>query len=346
MTELDSGVSEWLLEEQNPCVRYLTLTELDGMSPRSKAALEARSKISGWAPVRRILDKQKRNGCWDDGETWYLPKYKSTVWQLLILSQTGIDPAFPSVRRMCEYAFRFQAPSGTFYSGMAPNPEDDWARLAGCLNGNVIAALCRLGWERDPRIKKAIDHLLSFQEHDQGWSCRSCGYHARDKHSCFMGTICALDSLIEYSRHVRRKDVDRAIASACEFLLMHRPYKADHHGWKIIRSDFTELGAPWLVGYNILRGLRALTRAGVTSDERMKDAVTLLLAKRNSRGRWAREVPWPSATYSTFGRVGAEDKWVTLNVLLVLSKSSFKGQVAGTFTLSCKLQASLLLVLL
>jgi hypothetical protein len=316
----DGSVVEWLLEKDNPSIRYLTLTELLDISPRRKKAVEARKRIPEWEPVTKMLSKQKRNGGWDDDRTWYLPKYKSTLWQLLILSQTGIDPANRRIRRMCEYAFNFQMPSGAFYSGMVPDFEEDWGRLAGCLNGNIVAALCRFGWARDRRIRKAVDHLLSFQEPDGGWGCRSFGYHKRDKHSCFMGSICALDGLIEYSRHVRGKKVGQAIQDGCEFLLMHRLFKADHHGWSVIRNDYLKLRAPWLVGYNILRGLRVLTKSGIVNDERMKDAIGVLVAKRNSRGRWIREAPWPSTTYSSFGGVGREDKWVTLNALLVLKK--------------------------
>lgn len=314
-----ASVVQWLLEECNPSIRYLTLTELLAVSPHRKDAVQTRKRIPEWEPVKKILAKQKRNGSWDSSRTWYLPKYKSTVWQLLILSQTGIDPTIPAVTKMCEYALRFQTPSGGFESGMVASAKDDWARLAGCLNGNVIAALCRLGWARDPRIRKAVLYLLSFQERDGGWGCRSFGYHSRDKHSCFMGTICALEGLVEYSEHARRKSVSQAIARACDFLLMHRLYKADHHGWKIIKSDYTKPRAPWLVGYNILRGLRALTRVGITNDERMKDALELVAAKRNSTGRWIREAAWPSTSHSSFGCVGTEDKWVTLNALLVLN---------------------------
>jgi len=319
--ESNSSAIEWLLEEDNPSVRYLTLTELLGISSQRKEPEETRSLIPVWAPVKKILAKQKRNGGWDDGRTWYLPKYKATVWQLLILSQTGIDPKTAHVRRMLDYSFRFQMPSGGFHSGMTPDLACDWAILAGCLNGNVTAALCRLCRTRDPRVRKAVDHLLWLQEPDGGWGCRSFGYHRRDRHSCFMGTICALDGLIEYSRRVQTKKVDRAVKEACEFLLMHRLYKADHHELKIVRNEYTKLWAPWFVGYNILRGLRAITRAGIVNDERMEDALRLLAAKRNSRGRWIRETPWPSTTYSSFGQVGAEDKWVTLNALLVLKET-------------------------
>jgi len=316
------SVIDWLLQEENPSVRYLALTELLGTSARRKKAVEARGKIHTWKPVRKILAKQERDGGWDSGLTWYTPKYKSTVWQLLILSQTGIDPSIPAVRKMCDYAFRFQESSGAFHSRVSPNHEDDWAHLAGCLNGNVIAALCRLGRARDPRIRRAVHHILSFQETDGGWGCRSFGYHRFDKHSCFMGTICALDGLIEYFAHSRNSDVRRVIQDGCEFLLMHRLYKADHHGWKVIRPDYMRLRAPWLVAYDILRGLRAITRADITDDERMRDALRLLLAKRNSKGRWVREVPWPSATYSSFGRLGREDKLLTLYALLALQKLS------------------------
>jgi hypothetical protein len=142
-----------------------------------------------------------------------------------------------------------------------------------------------------------------------------------------MGTICALDGLIEYSHRVKTKKVDRGVKEACEFLLMHRLYKTDHHEWKITNNEYTRLWAPWFVGYNILRGLRAVARAGIVNDERMEDALKLLAAKRNSRGRWIRETRWPSTTYSSFGQVGAEDKWVTLNALLVLKESSVKSSI-------------------
>jgi hypothetical protein len=308
----------WLLEPENPCVRFLTLTNLLGRSSREREASESRKAIPQWPGVTRILSKQRSDGGWDEGSSWYFPKYKSTVWQLIILSQTGIDPSCPAIKRMCEYSFRFQSASGAFVADRSKCESSDWASRAGCLNGNVIAALCRLGFGTDKRLAKAVDHLLSRQEQDGGWGCRSFGYHARDRHSCFMGSICALDALNEYGLRRHGNRLSEAIDSACEFLLMHRLFRADHHSFEPINSDWTRLRAPYLVSYDILRGLRALRMAGVDNDTRMKEALDIVIGKRSANGRWLRESRWPSRTYYRFGKIGQEDKWVTLVAMQVL----------------------------
>jgi hypothetical protein len=308
----------WLLEPENPCVRFLTLTDVLGRSVRERDSSESRKAILSWAGVARILSRQKRNGGWDDGSSWYFPKYKSTVWQLIILSQTGIDPSCPAIKKMCEYAFRFQSRSGAFVANRDESELSDWASRAGCLNGNVIAALCRLGFGSDKRVAKAIDHLTSQQEEDGGWGCRSFGYHARDRHSCFMGSICGLDALNEYNHRNHSNQLSDAIDQACEFLLMHKLFRADHHGFALINPDWTRLRAPYLVSYDILRGLRALRMAAVCDDSRMEEALSIVKEKRLPNGRWLRESRWPSKTYYQFGKVGQEDKWVTLMATQVL----------------------------
>lgn len=267
-----------------------------------------------------MLSRQNELGGWERSSNWYIPKYRTTVWQLIILSQTGIDPQTPSIKRMCEYAFRFQVPSGAFVADKSYQGSQDWAREAGCLNGNVIAGLCRLGCARDRRVDDAVDHLLSFQEPDGGWGCRTVKSHNRAKHSCMMGAICALDGILEYASHGGRRASSDSIESGCGFLLMHKLFRADHHGWEIINRDWTKLRAPSIVAYDILRGLDSLTRGGFANDTRMEEAIKMLRSKRLPNGRWIREVHWPSNTYGSFGQLGKEDKWVTLKALKVLSR--------------------------
>ena len=308
----------WLLDPENPCIRYFTLTTLLGRSSRDKDVAEARRRIPTWPAVARILAKQKSDGGWDYRPSWYIPKYKSSIWQLIILSQTGIDPSLPSVKKMCEYSFRFQSDSGAFVDNWQARERPRWSTRAGCLNGNVIGALCRLGLGADKRVRNAIDHLISRQERDGGWSCRVVGYEHKQKHSCFMGTVCALDAMNEYSRWRRSARLQSEIVNACEFVLMHKLFRADHHGFAPINPDWMNLRAPYLYHYDILRGLRALRMAGVRNDRRMDEALEIVRKKRLPNGRWLREVRWPSTAYSSFGRIGKEDKWVTLVAMQVL----------------------------
>jgi hypothetical protein len=59
--------------------------------------------------------------------------------------------------------------------------------------------------------------------------------------------------------------------------------------------------------------------AGIQDDIRMKEARKIVLDKRLPNGRWLRETRWPSGTYSSFGTIGREDKWITLTAMRVMT---------------------------
>jgi len=139
-----------------------------------------------------------------------------------------------------------------------------------------------------------------------------------------MGAVCALDGLNEFSRNAASPKIRESVALACEYILMHRLFKADHHGWKTINKDWLLLRAPYLWNYDIVRGLLALRNAGIDDDPRMKDALTVLKSKKTRSGRWIREKNWMGNSYSTFGRRGREDKWITLNALRALNRTGTK----------------------
>ena len=102
------------------------------------------------------------------------------------------------------------------------------------------------------------------------------------------------------------------IVDACEFILMHRLFRADHHGFAPINPDWMNPRTPYLYHYDVLRGLRALRMACVKDDTRMNEALEIVRNKRLPNGRWLREARWPSTALSSFGKIGKEDKWVTL----------------------------------
>ena len=58
---------------------------------------------------------------------------------------------------------------------------------------------------------------------------------------------------------------------------MHRLYKADHHGYRVINLGWLKFSFPWVYGYNALRGLSAVTKLGYVDDERLADAIQVLV---------------------------------------------------------------------
>jgi hypothetical protein len=53
-------VIEWLLEKDNPSVRYWTLMDLKGLDTTSTEVLNTRKKIISYLPVKTILSSKKR----------------------------------------------------------------------------------------------------------------------------------------------------------------------------------------------------------------------------------------------------------------------------------------------
>src|SRR3972149_5257908 len=86
---------DWLLEPDQPSIRYLTLTKLLGKGETDSDVRDAKARIptAGWAA--EILARRDPGGWWvRDGHPSY-PKYVSTTWNLLALSDLGATCALP-----------------------------------------------------------------------------------------------------------------------------------------------------------------------------------------------------------------------------------------------------------
>ena len=101
---------------------------------------------------------------------------------------------------------------------------------------------------------------------------------------------------------------------------MHRLYKADHHDFRVIKLDWLKFGFPWFYRYDVLRGLLVLTKLSYTRDERMSDALNLLLDKQNQEGKWILESTPSGRMHASIETKGKPSKWVTLNALRVLKR--------------------------
>jgi hypothetical protein len=180
--------------------------------------------------------------------------------------------------------------------------------------------MLRVGYCGDARLTKALDWLVKIQNADGGWLCPYWKAHVKDTHGCFYGTICPLEALSEVPQSERSLEVKLAIERGAEFLLMHRLYKADHHGFKVIKGPWARFGFPWFHGYDVLRGLSVLTKLGYIDDDRLVDAVTLVIQKRQPDGKWLLETAPTGRMQANIEAAGKPSKWITLDALRVLKR--------------------------
>src|SRR2546421_12550124 len=106
---------DWLLEENQPAVRYFALVRLGGRAEDDPDVIAARRSIAktGWAA--EILATQNPGGWWAGEEALYRPKYLSTHWRLLILSDLGLTKEDPPIPKACDlWMRRFTKEDGGF----------------------------------------------------------------------------------------------------------------------------------------------------------------------------------------------------------------------------------------
>src|SRR5204862_1627190 len=83
-------------------------------------------------------------------------------------------------------------------------------------------------------------------------------------------------------------------------------------------AAWTRFAFPTWWHYDVLRGLEYLRSAGVTSDERVAEAIKLVASKRDGDGRWPLEARYPGMMPVEIGEAeGRPSRWNTLRDLRV-----------------------------
>ncbi|MBN2230521.1 MAG: hypothetical protein JW779_13115 [Candidatus Thorarchaeota archaeon] len=341
MSVIDSIPIDWLLESDNPPVRFFTMRELLEYRKNDSELIETKEDLCNYRVTQKILNRQNLDGSWELPNQPYLPKYKSSYWQIMLLAMFGLERTNKSVERGVEKILNFQQPEGGFSTmegqqkeyefvrkrGVKKKdpipPYEDWRSLKNremqlsCLTGNVCLALIQMGYEDHAAVKNALQWLVEIQNKDGGWLCPYWGAHKNDNHGCFMGTVPPLDAFSEVPKRLLTTSMKKALEQGAEFLLMHRLYQADHHDFSPIKKDWLLLTFPQFF-YDILRGISVVTRLGHGADARIDDALRVILNKRLPAGEWPVEKTYTGTMYQNIEQKWRPSKWITLRVLKVL----------------------------
>jgi hypothetical protein len=319
----DAAVVEWLLEKNQPAVRYRTLTNLLDRSEDDNDVQETRTEIGrvGWAA--KLLRRQGKEGFWEphrprNAAEWmdflYSPPFISTNWMGLVLSDFGLDSTDPRIRKigdlMFEYKLALSSPLNLFYEEV-------------CRSGNAARMMTRFGYGDDFRVRKLFDWLVEDQREDGGWNC-SQGTP---------GTLDAWEALAAFASvpgPKRSRKMTRAIARGAEFYLERKLFEEGENYPPWFRFHY-----PNHYFYDILLGLDMITQLGFGDDRRLRPALEILRKKRLPNGTWMMDATHPDIGPGTMIHPDAKEisplsvepvrepsKWITLKALTVLKRTA------------------------
>lgn len=253
-SKLNADATPWLLEEDNPSVRYFALTELLDRLETDGEVKQAKAAIMKVGVVPKILAKQNSDGTWETATAFYTAKYKGTVWQLITLAELGADAADSRVKAACEFILKNSQhlQSGGF--SMARSEKAGGGRQSGvipCLTGNMVWGLIRLGYLDDPRVQAAINWINTYQRFDdadgqgppKGWPYDRF-VTCFGKHTCHMGAAKALKALAEIPPQKRTAQTQATIRNGAEYFLKHHIYKRSHDPSKPSKPGWLKFGFP------------------------------------------------------------------------------------------------------
>lgn len=324
----------WLLEAESPQVRYLALRDLLDRGDDDAELRTARRAAHTQGHIPAVLAEMDPAGYWVEPGPGYNPKYRSTVWSVILLAQLGARlEEDERIARACAYLLdQALAPGGQFSASGSPSGTAD------CLQGNLCWALLELGCD-DPRLETAFEWLarslsgegvapMGDRQAALRYYAGKCGPNfacgANNRLPCAWGAAKVMLALGKWPAARRTALIERAIQQGVDFLFSVDPatagYPSGYSGKP--SSNWWKFGFPVFYVTDLLQIVEALAQLGCGQDPRLAHALTLIRDKQDAAGRWALEYDYTGKTWVDFGGKKQPNPWVTLRALRVLKAAS------------------------
>jgi hypothetical protein len=229
----------------------------------------------------------------------YSPRYRATLWQILILAQLGMERN-EALDRAVEHVFDAnQREDGAF---RASKERGD---TPACLNGSLLWALETLGYGDAAAVQRAWSWLAGTVA-DYGLAATYA-----DGEACPWAGAKVLwaTSAVPEERRTREIQLLGEIAAGLLLDDVPDPARDDDDCW-------FQLTFPLAHSADLLQWLDVLVRAGYGQDRRVNSARSWLADRRLPDGTWPLERS-PGKRWADFGTLGEPNKWVTIRALAV-----------------------------
>jgi hypothetical protein len=314
---------DWLLESDEPAVRYLTRRDLLG-----EDALDDAAHILDGPKVKTLFAGQQ-----PDGGFGYHPytKFGGAHWRLVSLVELAVPPGEPRALAALDTVLTWLTSPGRAKSLTVIN---GLFRRCASMEGNALAVTSRLGLAHDPRAEQLARSLVEWQWPDGGWNCDK---KASGRSSSFHESLPTLWGLHEYATTTGAEWARDAAERAAEMFLEHRLFRSLRTG-HVLRDQWLSPRQPPYWHYDILQGLLILSRMGRVADARAADALEVLESLRDPEGRWAAKGYWwklgdgrANSDVVDWGRRGPNEL-LTLNALRVFAaaENASPSQLVGS----------------
>lgn len=331
-SQLRNDSLPWLLEADDVGVRYRALRDVLKASQDDRSLKSARKAAHREGPIARVLSKMNEEGFWVKAGPGYNPKYRSTVWSMILLAQLGASIREDKrIEQACGYVLDHMCQGGQFTSitsGAVSGTID-------CLQGNLCWSLTAMGCD-DPRLMKAYewlartvtgDGIAPMEDRDApvryyAYKCGptfACGVN--NKLPCAWGGVKVMLAFGKLPQEKRTPLIEKAIRQGAEFFFGIDPATANYPtrtGDKPSRN-WWKFGFPVFYVTDLLQLAEAFVSLGYGNDPRLSTTLALIREKQDPEGRWPLEYEYAGKTWGDFGEKKQPNKWVTLRALQVLS---------------------------
>ena len=333
-------VINWLLEKDNPPVRYLTLTKLLKKSETDLEVKQAKEHLMEYDVTQAILEHSEKFWKDDDRAYW---KYTGKYWQVIFLGQFLADGR--------------EAQTAVGVTDLLKSRK--WVMASGgqYLTANLLAAFRRLGYGDNPVVFKETESLAKRIVTDGGLKCTAMDYSLLPL--CYMALPKQLLSFAEIPAQKRSENVKAAIDLVVETILKNEVYlyspstrrewqkiienapkrselpkgqtvkewigkekdeflKTQGIGSRIAKPGWSKFGFPLHYNSNILEAMYALAMLEIPMSPNLEKPLEIIKNKMTPDGKWILENSLNGKMWIDVEEKRKPSKWLTYFAYYVL----------------------------
>jgi hypothetical protein len=329
-------ILDWLLEEDNPPVRLLTLTRLLHKPETDAEVQDARARLMDYSVTQGILAHGE--DIWYSGARGFW-SFKGKYWNTAYLGHFMADGRDPRIAE-----------------GVQALLEREWTSNH-CMTACMLTAFRRLGYGDHPQVVEGTQALAQRLLDDGGIPCGGMNYSLMTH--CYMTLPKYLFCFGEVPPEQNTPTIQRAIDWVVQELISHQVYvyvPGNIKAWRQVRKQapkpanlpcgkrvkdwvaerrvqflaehglgelqpkhyWTQFGFPLNYNSDILEAMLALATVGTPMSDPLEKPLQVIRDKRTADGVWRLDRSFNGQMWVDVEVKGEPSKWITLFALLVL----------------------------